>query len=934
MNEESWKHRDRKDVRRFHGFLVTLAAVLLTASLAVAQTKRTEVRGLVKDERKALIVGARVVLFAENRVAVETITDREGSFKFVALSSGHYQIKVSFAGFADQEREVTIADGTQADVIVVTLYPTIRESLVVEGSALNSMLDADRAAGTTIIKGRELEALPDDPDRLSEQLQMIATSSGSAPGNATVTVDGFNTQGRLPPKSSIRSVRISPDLYSAEYDQAPYRGGRIEIQTKPGAGQFHGNGFFNFNGSGLNARDVFAPARAQAQTKRYGFQLGGPLRKNRLGFLLDIESRDIRDNAIVSAIILDGSLNTANFAAIVPTPKRLTIGSLRSDWQATPMTTVVFRYDFTFNRSDDNGVGGLNLPDRGTNTNLAENNLRTSATTILNKSSLNEFRIGYTRVSNKLSAVSDVVGIIVVGAFSQGGAVQSSYARDENRWQVDDTLSLSLARHSLKFGLQLIDRQITETRAENPNGTYIFGGGIAPRLDANGAVIVGTLGPELITISGLEQYRRALLSLPGGTPTRFTITRGKSNVSSSQLQFALFAQDAWRIGSKLSLNLGLRYEAQTSPTKPFSLAPRLSIAYSPDKKQTWVIRARAGIFYDRLADSLSLEALRLDGHRQEQLIIDAPSFPDPFKTASGTSAIATVRQLDSAIRPPASLQTQLEIEHQFKRGWKVTASDSWSSSWAVTRSRNINAPVLSPGIDSRLAPRPLGVAKNVLQFESSGRLKGHAAYVGLSQSVNKRFSLTLGYLFMDFKTNADQPFALPQNSYDLSTEWARPFWETRHRVFLYSTIKLPWKIITSPSLNAASGTPFNVTVGRDANGDGNFNDRPGVVTASPNAIATQFGWLDPGAINGNLPRNIGVNPPSMIVDLNVSRTFAFGKATSGDDRFKLAFNIRASNLFNHANLSATNGVLGSPLFGRSNSAGPTRRIELGVRFNF
>ena len=908
-----------------------LAMALLFSCPANGQSKRAEIRGIVRDEREAVIVGAVVVLASEHGVKLETVTDGEGSFKFGTQAAGRYRLRVSSIGFAEFEQELTFVVGSPVEAIIVTLYPTINESLVVESDVLNSMLDADRAAGTTIIKDRELEALPDDPDRLAEQLQMIATSSGSAPGNATVTVDGFNSQGRLPPKSSIRSVRINPDLYSAEYDQAPYRGGRIEIQTKPGAGQFHGSGFFNFNPPGLNARDVFAPTRADTQTKRYGFQLGGPLRKNRAGILFDIESRDIRDNAIINAIVLDSTLNTINFAAAVPTPKRLTIGSLRSDWQATPMTTMVFRADFTFNRSDNNGAGGLNLADRATNNNARDASLRASATTTLNKSTLNELRVGFTLASNNFHAVSEALGINVVGSFSQGGASQVFYSRNEKRLQIDDTLSLSLSKHSFKFGVQLTDKAVTENRVENPNGTFIFGGGEAPVLDPNGAIIVG---PKLITISGLEQYRRALLRLPGGTPTRFTVTRGDSSVSLNQWQVALFVQDTWRLRRNFSLNLGLRYEAQTSPVKPLSLAPRLSVAYSPNKKQTWVIRARAGIFYDRLVDSLTLESMRLNGQSQQQLNFDSPSFPNPFSSPSGVDAITSLRQLDPGIRPLASLQTQLEVEHQFRRGWKIQASDSWTSSWAVTRSRNLNAPVLSGVIDPRMAPRPLGVAKNILQFESSGRLKGHAAYVGVSQSVNKRFSLTLGYLFMDFKTNADQPFALPQNSYDLSTEWAPPFWQTRHRIFLYSVINLPWKIVAAPSLNAASGTPFNVTVGRDANGDGNFNDRPSVVAANANAIATRFGLLDPNAVNGNLPRNIGVGPSSMTVDLNVGRSVQFGKASSGDYRFKLTLNIRASNLFNHANLSAINGVLVSPLFGQSNSAGPARRIELGARFNF
>jgi len=106
-------------------------------------------------------------------------------------------------------------------------------------------------------------------------------------------------------------------------------------------------------------------------------------------------------------------------------------------------------------------------------------------------------------------------------------------------------------------------------------------------------------------ISGLEQYRRALLALPGGTPTRFTITRGNPSVAARQWLLAGFAQDEWQWRRNLTLSLGLRYEAQTVPVDKASLAPRLGLAYTPDKKQQWVLRARAGVFYERVAETLA-----------------------------------------------------------------------------------------------------------------------------------------------------------------------------------------------------------------------------------------------------------------------------------------------------------------------------------------
>src|SRR5262249_5817726 len=134
----------------------------------------------------------------------------------------------------------------------------------------------------------------------------------------------------------------------------------------------------------------------------------------------------------------------------------------------------------------------------------------------------------------------------------------------------------------------------------------------------------------------------------------------------------------------------------------------------------------------------------------------------------------------------------------------------------------------------------------------------------------------------------------------------------------------------------ASGTPFNITTGRDNNGDGNFNDRPSVTDAdNVKAVATRFGALDPSTINGSLRRNPGSNPFNASLDFNLSRTFAFGgRFQRNERRYQMTFNARANNLLNRANLTGVDGVLNSPFFGRANSALPARRVELGVRFDF
>ncbi|MGI8638774.1 MAG: TonB-dependent receptor [Pyrinomonadaceae bacterium] len=885
---------------------------LFFQSLSVlAQANVVEIQGEITDQNAAVIVGASINLIQDGQTIQTATSDERGKFVFKNLAAGAYILRVEAKSFAVHEETVAVENAQKSYRPTVTLFPEIKETVTVDDSSA-SILDSERAAGTLRLTQKEIEALPDDPDALNEQLQQLAATSGSAPGGAVVTVDGFLAGGRVPPKSAIQSVRVNPNIYSAEYDTPPFRGGRVEIITKPGASKLSGSAFFNFNDDALNARESFAARRAETSTRQYGFQLGAPIIKKRSGFFLDFEKRDTGDAAIINAITLDG-----NFVANLPTPKRLALGSARADWQLGANRTQVFRFDFNSNKLAGQGAGGFNLPERGFEVRQNERNFRFTDSVALNAKTANEMRVGLTFQKFAQQAVSNERAVSVAGAFTAGGANTQFLERDEKRLEIVDNLIVSAGKHNLKAGAQITFRRVSDSRIDNPNGAFYFGG--------------ATVGGE--NISALEQYRRALLSQIA--PTRFSVTLGTSSVAVNQWRVAFFAQDEWRLRKNIGLSLGLRYEAQTAPADFAGFAPRIGIAYSPDKKQNWIIRARAGIFYERIGEQLTIETLRLDGQRQREILIDNPSFPNPFIGGTIINSTNTIRIFDENLRPPTSLQMRVEVERQLPRGWRVSSSFSQTVGWFDLRSRNINAPLVSDmNPDPRTAPRPFGGNTNILQFESSGKTRGQVFFVGVFQPTNKYFTLFSGYLNFNFKTNADTPFFLPQSSYDESGEWARPFWQSRHRVFVTSIFNLPLKARAAVNINVASGRPFNITTGRDNNGDGNFNDRPSLTDSiNSQVFSTRFGLLAPNVINGSLSRNTGTNPANITVDLNLSRAFVIGKQT-GEGGRSLAVNVRFNNLLNRTNPLDVNGVLTSPFFGRANTAAPSRRIEFGLRFNF
>ena len=917
-------------------FLLTTITIIVTfalSSLAQTQAPLVDLQGDVVDQRGDIIIDAKVTVTGNQNFKREMVSDQQGRFLFSGLTNGEYKLQVTAEGFASYEAPLVLGSNLQPPRIRVTLHPTISEVITVDENTISVALDPQHAGGTQVLKGKDLQALPDDPDQLSEQLKNFAAASGSTPGQAVVTVDGFATD-RLPPKSAIREVRINPDLYSAEFDKAPYQAGRIQVFTKPGAISFHGSSFFNFNDAVFNARDAFSPVRAPSSTRRLGFQIGGPIIRSRVGFSIDFEKRNINESATVNAITLDDNFNALPFAANSPIPKRLIIGSTRVDWQINPANTLMVRFDLNDSRLTNLGVGGFNLPERGFNSDVTEKSLRLSEIAILSRTIVNESRLGLTLQRIAHQPVSTVSAINVLGAFVSGGATTQHSSQEQTLLELADTLSIAAGSHSLKAGVQIFGVSLHDARSDNFNGTFVFGGGVAPQLNSDGSISTGPDGPVQVNISSLEQYRRALLSLPGGTPTRFSIARGDPRNSVSQWRVSTFIQDEWRLRHNVLLSLGLRYEGQTNPSDRISLAPRVGVAYSPDAKKNWVLRARAGLFFDRFSELLPLEDLRFDGLRQQQILIDSPSFPIPFD--NGTVVIPTLRQINPNLRPATIKQLNLGFERRLSRGWKIQFSRSWSYSSSVMRSRNINAPLLESGDALSDAARPLGVNENILQFESTGRVNGTTLFVGANHQGSKLFSLFSGYMLFDFHSDTDSAFMLPQSSYDLSGELARPIWQARHRAFVSGTLNMPWALRVSPIINFASGTPFNITTGRDNNGDGNFNDRPSEAdSGDAGALTTRLGVFDPSAINGTVRRNSGTNPSTFYTDLNVSRIFVFGKTTQSEDNgFQLAANVRISNVFNHTNPSGLNGVLASPFFGRANNAFPSRRIELGLRFSF
>ncbi len=888
-----------------HRRIATLLLFPLAASASRAQSNCAaglfRVHGQVTDTTSAAIVDALVSLGP----APAMHTDREGRFASACLHAGTYTVQATAPGFNTEKRKLNL--GSDLAAFVLRLAPQTVETTINAATEETGASSEDVAGSKTLDKS-DVAQLADDPDEFRRQLQVLAAAAGGAPGQATITVDGFQNSGRIPPKSAIAYIRVNPDLFSAEYAIPPYRGGRVEIYTKPGQAAFHGALFTTQSAGFVNARDPFSPSRAAIGKQRYGFELSGPIVRKRSDFALSLEHREIDQFAVVNAVTVNTAGAQSSIVANVATPQSLWQGSLAINQQLTPRNSLKTTYTAAVNGLTNQGVGGTVLAEAGYGSVQSEHTVQITDLATVSASLVHEARLGYTWRYRADSPSSTAPSLQVAGAFTGGGAVTGNLNVHERDLEFDDDVLYTHGRHSYKAGLQLLDTTLDETIPANFNGTYIFGG--------------------TATISGLQQYSQALRSPQTATATQFNIGTGTPQVALNQMQAVLYAQDQWKFRPRLELTYGLRWAMQNAPATVGNVAPRVGISWSPDRKQKTVLHARSGLFFGVVSPQTTLAALQLDGTVQRQLQINSPTYAQPL--TSGASTVTTLRAPLPGLTQTPSLQSHLGVEHDFPRHWHAQANLYLVHAWDVLRSRNINTPL--DGTAS--GPRPLAPALNLYQFQQTGRLGGNVLFLGLDQHSLKKLQIFAGYVRMDLRGNADTDTFFPQSSTSDSGETARPSWEATHQVIGFANYILPRAVNLSVQFNAGSGQPYNVTTGFDNNGDGVFNDRPVYATSSATKqYATRFGSLSPTGTGTVLGRNAGTLPWNVHLDANLSRSFALPHHANKEAQ-TLALNLRSTNLLNHTNVTAVGGVLGSPLFGHAYQADPGRRLEAGLRWSF
>ncbi|HEY2360744.1 MAG TPA: carboxypeptidase-like regulatory domain-containing protein [Candidatus Angelobacter sp.] len=923
--------------------------VMTFAGHLLAQNSTGNLRGQVSDPSGAVVPGAVVSASSPSSQPSSVQTDSVGNYVFTGLAPGDYTISVNAKGFAVSTAKVRVSAGQDLHSNFALKIATKHEQVVVEeGADRPSPVDtnAEKNASALVIAGKALDALSDDPDQLEAE---ILAMSGPAvgPNGGRLYIDGF-TGARLPPKASIREIRINQNPFAPDKDKLGY--GRVEVTSKGGTSQYHGQVRFAANDSIFNSMNPFLTSAPSYQSNMSSVSVSGPAGK-KMSFFVSTERRNINENSVVGALTLDSNLNPLSVNQAVPNPKTLTIINPRVDYQISSSNNLTARYQFSSTSEENGGIAELDLASEAMNLHSTIHEFLVTDAHVFSASTEDENGFDFKRMSSSQTVLSFAPEIQVQGSFNGGGNAAGNSLSTANYYEIFNNLSISHGTHGLKFGGRVRIAQNSSFSTENFDGVFAF----------------DSLKALQITERGLQQgLTPTQIREAGGGASQFLISDGNPLISSNLFDLGVYAQDDWRIRSNVNILYGLRFETQNAIHDHADFAPRLGFAWAPgggkQGSPKTVIRGGFGLFYDRFTPTFVLTANRLNGITQREFVVNQPDFyPNipPSSVLENLQTLPTIYRIGAQLTSPYTIQTGIGVEQQL---WKNgTVSVVYLNSRGIHQflSRNVNAPL--PGTynpdDPSSGVRPLGDIGNIFEFRSDGFFKQNQ----LIANYNLRFGpkLTLfGYYTLGYANSTTAgTLNFPSNQYDVKADYGRAVFDIRHRFSMGGSLLLPYAVRLSPFILATSGHPFNITTGEDLNGDSIFNDRPAFATdlSRPSVVFTRFGAFDTNPMPGQtiIPARLGEGTPYFTLNMRVSKVFALGARrrparSSGEasgnnsERYSLTLAAAARNLLNNVNFTHFVGQLTSPLFGQPtalagqpfSSPGSNRQITVMAQFAF
>ena len=972
--------------------VLSVGFLIATGTLAHAQARATgaDLRGHVQDISGGRLPGAAVAARSRATNIVRTVvTEPDGRFVIAALDPGEYDLRAEHDGFSPSIREhLALQIGEQVEVTFSLELAPVEQTVRVEANA--PVVNPSQTAVSTIVGARQIEQLPLNGRRFIELAALAAgvTTGGPAdpaaetsglsvlgqrPVANNLMVDGFDNNDRILggpsgnfSQDAVREFQVLTSSYPAEFGNAT--GGVVNIVTRSGSNAVHGTAFLYNRNTALNARGHFEQVdpfgepvdspKATFRQDQFGGSVGTPLRRDRTFLFVAAEKTPTEAS---NNVTIDGeaaaTLTAAGFpveTGLVPYDQSRGEIVVKADHFWKPAHSLSARIHVADQMNENySPFGGQVARSRGARADRLDWGIAASQTDVIGGRWVNEARVQVTRQRHVVQPFdSRGPSVTVLGVASAGRA--DLFPTDRLNWsvQLKDALTLAGARHNFKVGVDVLTIDQEALLSYNFGGAHTFAA-LPP--------IPGLLPTGL---GALDAFRAGLSAL-------YVQGYGDGESPFGYGEVALFAQDDWRVGSRLTLKGGLRYQHQrfpefdvtvssvggTSLTYPFPLgghlvSPRVAAALDVDGNGQTTLRGAYGLFFGAQLTSLYGTTnvfgrdngtrllvypfpISLAGWQAPGYVLPEGAVPLPRVTITlGPDArTPRVHQVSGGITRLIGLSTVVSADVVYARGLNQLGALEY----------NPLVPALGPGRRPNDIAGIPGTSTNVSQFTDFGE----TWYRGLLLSATRRFGdrgdLRVAYTWSSADDNASRfagqvddngrgrnpadPSGLPLG-FDPARERGPAETDQPHRLVASGTWSGPWRIAVSGIVTAASGIPFTPLAGADINGDG-----------VPTADRARVNPVDPATAVG---RNSERLPWQSTVDLRASRAIQLSA------RVTLTPMIEVFNLFNRTNFSEVNNVFGTGAFptdpardasgrttyGLFQKALPPRQVQLAARVAF
>ena len=992
--------------------LTLTAALALSLGTAVhAQSQATTgiIEGVVSDESGGVLPGVSVTLLnTATNFDRGLVTDANGRFRGVLLPLGPYRVTASLSGFATLVREgLNLAVGQTLSLALTLNISAVEQEILVTADA--PLIEGSRTEGTVRIDENSIEGLPNngrnflDFTKLTPGVTVVQGPDGdelSINGqkgiNNNVSVDGadFNNPffgeqrgGQRPPFTfnldAVKEVVVVADGAPAEFGRSS--GGFVNVITKSGTNDTNGTVHVFFKNDSLSDSpqnpDGSKADKGDSSQIQGGFTLGGPIKTDRVFYFLagDVQRGDQTkqtDPTRIEQRVVDyfASLGSPDENGPIKRTNDAEVALAKVDWNASESNLLTLRYAYT-NSEQVNGT--FDVDSWGRSANSIEQDYSHAGTgsliSTLSTSLLNEFRFQYAKEWRPRPYNGpDITGQnrpLPDTAFDFGRSYRFGepffipVKYNDDRVQLTDNVSYLLENHSIKGGVEYNEVGSSQTFVGFANGRYIFSstdGFFNYIRNPAGYLECQAVGsPVVVTVengacpAGMDIVGPVLLYLQQAGANGLTVEQAGTQTIRQQ-EPAAFIQDTWQPRDNVTVDFGLRWEAEIEPDPitppdqvfyaPFigqtrngikfpsdgtipsdknMIQPRFGLAWDVKGDGSSLVRANAGLFYARIPALTLASSRSTNGTRGQSLFRSSaaspflgppPVYPNLIPQSQiGDPFLPDVFVFDENFQNPRTTAASISYERELKTDLSVLVKFNYAKTDHITRFINGNDPLLGSPWSTGLPPGGANGINTLTVIESTARSKYQGLTLGLNKRLSHNFQGQLYYTYSEDKSDDDNerdPFSFRYAKItDLDAEYSYSDRDQRHRLNAWVLWQAPHGIDVNARYAYRSAQPQSITAS-------------GAIAQAPTDRINPDGSVT--------RRNLGRKDNEFdALDLRVSKNFDLGKVTVEPI-------IDIFNLFNNANFHRPEVT--SLIFNFDGTvqsgAGEPRQIQLGVRLLF